>query len=236
MSEIDNAIKECDLMIDRIIESDAELKENYAIITSIKGVARQNGACLLIFTNNFRRFDLDARKIACYYGVAPFGKDSGTSIHSPAKTSHFANKLIKSLLGQAAHCAKKFNPEIREYYNRLIGRGKKPQVALNNVKNKLIRIIVALVRKKVYYDPKTYMFYNAKFTDVKQMLNSQNDLDRNIEYVVSPNTRLINELNKHPTLIVYMCAPFCKGAHTYNNRSIILFHPLSVEILAIFVF
>ena len=77
MSEIDNAIKECDLMIDRIIESDAELKENYAIITSIKGVARQNGACLLIFTNNFRRFDLDARKIACYYGVAPFGKDSG---------------------------------------------------------------------------------------------------------------------------------------------------------------
>ena len=142
MSEIDNAIKECDLMIDRIIESDAELKENYAIITSIKGVARQNGACLLIFTNNFRRFDLDARKIACYYGVAPFGKDSGTSIHSPAKTSHFANKLIKSLLGQAAHCAKKFNPEIREYYNRLIGRGKKPQVALNNVKNKLIRIIV----------------------------------------------------------------------------------------------
>ena len=172
MSEIDNAIKECDLMIDRIIESDAELKENYAIITSIKGVARQNGACLLIFTNNSRRFDLDARKIACYYGVAPFGKDSGTSIHSPAKTSHFANKLIKSLLGQAAHCAKKFNPEIREYYNRLIGRGKKPQVALNNVKNKLIRIIVALVRKKVYYDPKTYMFYNAKFTDVKQMLNS----------------------------------------------------------------
>ena len=53
-----------------------------------------------------------------------------------------------------------------------IGRGKKPQVALNNVKNKLIRIIVALVRKKVYYDPKTYMFYNAKFTDVKKMLNS----------------------------------------------------------------
>ena len=47
MSEIDNAIKECDLMIDRIIESDAELKENYAIITSIKGVARQNGAVCL---------------------------------------------------------------------------------------------------------------------------------------------------------------------------------------------
>ena len=47
---------------------------------------------------------------------------------------------------------------------------------------------------------------------------------------------LQDEPNKHPTLIVYMCAPFCKGADTYNNGSIILFHPLSVEILAIFVF
>ena len=74
MSEIDNAIKECDLMIDRIIESDAELKENYAIITSIKGVARQNGACLLIFTNNFRRFDLDARKNSLLLWCCPVWK------------------------------------------------------------------------------------------------------------------------------------------------------------------
>ncbi len=53
IAEIDKAIKECDARIDRIIESDSELTENYAIVTSIKGVARQNGACLLIFTNNF---------------------------------------------------------------------------------------------------------------------------------------------------------------------------------------
>ena len=28
-------------------------------------------------------------------------------VSTPAKANHFANKLIKSLLGQAAHCAKK---------------------------------------------------------------------------------------------------------------------------------
>lgn len=102
IAEIDKAIKECDEMIDRIISEDPELAENYAIVTSIKGVARQNGACILIYTNNFRRFDMDARKIACYYGVAPFGKESGCRVHSSAHTSHFSNKLIKSLLGQAA--------------------------------------------------------------------------------------------------------------------------------------
>lgn len=159
MAEIDKVIKDCDDMIDKIIQADEELRENYEIITSIKGIARQNGACMLIFTNNFKRFDMDARKIACYYGVAPFGKESGTSVHSPARTSHFANKLIKSLLSQAAQIAKIFNPEIKEYYERLIERGKKHSVALNNVKNKLLRIIVALVKKKIKYDPETYKYY-----------------------------------------------------------------------------
>lgn len=166
MAEIDKAIKECDDMIDKIILDDDELKENYEIVTSIKGVARQNGACLLIFTNNFKRFEMDARKIACYYGVAPFGKESGTSVHSPARTSHFANKLIKSLLSQAAQIAKIFNPEIKDYYERLIERGKKHSVALNNVKNKILRIIVALVKKKTKYDPETYKYYKNRL-DIK---------------------------------------------------------------------
>ena len=162
IAEIDKAIKECDTMIDKIIADDPELAENYAIVTSIKGVARQNGACLLIYTNNFKRFDMDARKIACYYGVAPFGKESGSSVHSPARTSHFANKLIKSLLSQSAQIARIFCPEIKEYYEGLIKRGKKHSVAINNVKNKLLRIIVALVKKKTIYDPQSYKFYRDR--------------------------------------------------------------------------
>lgn len=170
IKEIDSAIKECDAMIDKIISEDPELAENYAIITSIKGVARQNGACLLIYTDNFRRFGLDARKIACYYGVAPFGRESGKSVHSPARTSHFSNKMIKSLLGQAARIACIFCDEMKEYYQRLIKRGKHPSVAINNVKNKLLRIIVALVRKRTKYDPDSYKFYrdrlDKKFSSV----------------------------------------------------------------------
>ena len=39
IAEINKTIAECDKAIDSIIEADEELKENYAIITSIKGVA-----------------------------------------------------------------------------------------------------------------------------------------------------------------------------------------------------
>lgn len=40
----------------------------------------------------------DARQFACYAGVAPFGHQSGNSIHGTPHVSHLANKQIKSLL------------------------------------------------------------------------------------------------------------------------------------------
>ena len=156
LEALDKSIKECDKMIDELIDSDVELRENYEIITSIKGVARQNGACLLIFTNNFKRFDNDPRKIACYYGVAPFSKQSGSSLHTNGATSHFSNRMLTSLLTQAAQAARRYCPEIKAYYDGLIARGKHKAVALNNVKCKLLTIITALIKKRQNYDPQIY--------------------------------------------------------------------------------
>ena len=159
------SIAQCDSMIDQLIQSDDELRENYEIITSITGVARQNGACLLIFTNNFTRFNMDPRKIACYYGVAPFAKQSGSSLHTNGSTSHFSNRLLTSLLTQAAQAAKRYCPEIKDYYEGLIARGKHRSVALNNVKCKLLTIITALVRKKQKYDPYVYVLNRDKYRE-----------------------------------------------------------------------
>lgn len=146
-------IAKCDKEMLDIINQDEELKEIYEIITSMKGFALQNAAAMMVYTNNFSRFDLDARKLACYYGVAPFGKDSGTSVHVSPHTSKFAHSMLKSLLSEAAQCAVIYCPEMRAYYERLKARGKKPMVAINNVKNKIIHIIVAMVRNKQKYNP-----------------------------------------------------------------------------------
>lgn len=153
IAEIEKAIEECDKEMRRLIMEDEELKENFEIITSIKGVALQNATGLIVYTNNFRKFDFDARKIACYYGVAPFGKISGTSVKSQPHVSKLANRMLKSLLSEAAKCAIRFCDEIRDYYTRMIANGKKHGVAINNVRNKMIRIIVAMVRDKQKYNP-----------------------------------------------------------------------------------
>lgn len=63
IAEINKTIAECDKAIDSIIEADEELKENYAIITSIKGVARQNATCMLVYTNNFKNSDMTQERL-----------------------------------------------------------------------------------------------------------------------------------------------------------------------------
>lgn len=148
VSELNKEVEKIDKRIAALIKADVELAEVFTIVTSVPGMGTQNAVCLMVYTDNFRLFNYDARKIACYYGIAPFGKDSGTSVHSDPRVHYMANRQIKAMLTQAALVAVKFNPVMARYYARLVERGKKKQVALNNVKNKLVHLVTAMVRKR----------------------------------------------------------------------------------------
>ena len=71
ITEINKAIAKCDEKIRDIISSDEELREVFDIITSMPGIGAQNATCLMVYTDNFTKFDMNSRKIACYYGIAP---------------------------------------------------------------------------------------------------------------------------------------------------------------------
>ena len=152
VTELNKEIEKIDKRIAELIDSDDELAQVFNIVTSIPGIGTQNAVCLMVYTDNFRRFNFDSRKIACYYGIAPFGRDSGTSVHTDPHVHYMANRQIKAMLSQAALSAARFNPVIASYYSRLIARGKKRQIVLNNVKNKLVHIVTAMVRNKQLFD------------------------------------------------------------------------------------
>ena len=152
VTELNKEIEKIDKRISELIDSDDELAQVFTIVTSIPGIGTQNAVCLMVYTDNFRRFNFDSRKIACYYGIAPFGRDSGTSVHTDPHVHYMANRQIKAMLSQAALSAARFNPVIASYYSRLIAKGKKRQIVLNNVKNKLVHIVTAMVRNKQFFD------------------------------------------------------------------------------------
>lgn len=150
MDVLKEEIKQTELQIKELIKEEQELQVNYELITSIKGVGFASAIHLLIATENFTRFT-EARKFACYSGVAPFKNESGTSIRGKARTSYLANRKIKSLLTMAAISAVNHQPELKTKYERKLSQGKAKMVALNMIRFELIERIFAVIKRQTPY-------------------------------------------------------------------------------------
>lgn len=133
--------------IKEIIDEDEKLKKNFTYATSVKGIGFIITAFMLVTTSNFTSFD-NGRKYACYAGIAPFEYTSGISIKGKTKTSHLANKKIKSLLSNGANSASRWDPEIRAYYKRKIEEGKDHKVVINAICCKLVNRVFAVVKRQ----------------------------------------------------------------------------------------
>ena len=150
MEVMEVEIKEAKQGIEELIESDNGLKVNYDLVKSVQGIGFVTAVHLLIVTENFTRFS-NARKFACYAGVAPFEHSSGSSIRGRTKVSPLANKKIKSLLTLAAICAVKHDPELKAKYAQKIQEGKAKMSALNMIRFKLIERVFAVIKRQSPY-------------------------------------------------------------------------------------
>jgi len=132
--------------MEQIIEAEASISKNYKLIRSVIGIGLVNSVLFLVYTCNFQSFK-DARKYACYGGVAPFENSSGTSIKGKTRVSHLANKRIKVNLSNAARSAIQNDPELHLYYERKAKEGKEHGIIMNAVKFKLITRVFAVVNR-----------------------------------------------------------------------------------------
>ena len=157
IKQIDKQIKDIEHKMLFLLKSDPDLNRLYKLINSVVGVGMQTSIYLLIHTWGFTSFDTP-RQLACYCGIAPFSKRSGTSIRGKSQVSHIANKKLKTLLHMCALNAIRYDPNIKAYYERKIQEGKHRMNVLNNVRNKLVYRIWAVVSSGQEYD-KNYNLY-----------------------------------------------------------------------------
>lgn len=143
-------LKSLDELIEQTICKEDDLRQLYELLISIKGVGLIISATLLVYTNGFTAF-ADARKFACYIGIAPFARTSGSSIRIPAKVSHIANKNLKGLISCGASCAAIHDLELRAYYHRRISEGKNKFKVQNAIRNKFLHRIFAVVKRGTPY-------------------------------------------------------------------------------------
>ena len=158
--EISNEIKvqidECvyrigniDKRIKELINCDEEVKKNFDLATSVKGVGFVIASFMLVTTNNFTSFE-NGRKYACYSGIAPFENASG-NYQGRSQVNHLANKRIKALLSSGANSAYRWDPEIKKYYERKTKEGKHHNLVINAVKCKLVNRVFAVIKRQTPY-------------------------------------------------------------------------------------
>lgn len=150
IANLNKNLKTINTQITTIINSEYSLKTNHKLVQSIPGVGIQTATYLLIVTKNFTCFT-DARKLACYSGIAPFPYQSGTSIKGRNKVSQLADKKLKSLLNMCALSTKKYDPDIKLYYERKVKEGKNKMLVINNLRNKILARIFAVVKRQQPY-------------------------------------------------------------------------------------
>ena len=144
-------VKFIENMLNDIVNSHQELKQNLKRITSIPGVGKVTAWTLIAKTNGFTRL-LNPRKLGCFCGVVPFDQQSGTSIKTKPRVSKMADKELKTVLQMCAmRTVRMQNSSLRKYYLRKVEQGKNKMLVLNNIRNKIIHLVLALIKNKSFY-------------------------------------------------------------------------------------
>ena len=79
LNALEKDLDKIDKEIDQTIKEDPQLQHLFRLVTSVKGIGRVTAIQAIVATNEFKSIT-EAKKFACYAGVAPFEHTSGTSI------------------------------------------------------------------------------------------------------------------------------------------------------------
>jgi transposase len=94
---------------------------------------------------------LNRKAIAALVGVAPLNSDSGKF---RGKRKVWGGRAdVRAVLYMATLTATRWNPRIREFYNRLLDAGKPKKVALTACMRKLLTILNAMLNQGKPWDP-----------------------------------------------------------------------------------
>jgi len=147
---INKEIKKLEKLLKSIITK--EFKKEYELLNSINGVGVKLIATIISILNSFKTFD-NSKRACRYIGITPAIYESGTSVKGKASITKRGNPFARKVLYMATLSATIHNPLIKEYYNRLISKGKAKMTALIACANKLLRIAYGVLKNNTKFNP-----------------------------------------------------------------------------------
>ena len=139
---LEEELDDLDEQLRQIIEEDPEYKQKSALLQTVPGVGPVTATTLVSELPELG--SVNRQVIAALVGVAPMNRDSG---RMRGRRRVFGGRAaVRTALYMAVLSAIKWNPRIKEFYERLVANGKENKVAMTACMRKLIIILNAMTR------------------------------------------------------------------------------------------
>lgn len=144
-----DAIDAIEAEIDQMTDDNTQWREKRRRLQTIPGVGKIVSAVMVSEMPELGQ--LNNKQAAALVGTAPFNKDSGNM--RGRRVIYGGRATARSALYMAAVTATRWNPPIRDFYLRLIAKGKPFKVAITACMRKLIVYMNAMLRDQVDWQP-----------------------------------------------------------------------------------
>jgi len=144
LRQLERHLEKLDARIEKELLADAERAELYELLQTVPGVGPGVARTLLVDLPELGH--LGRREIASLVGVAPYARDSGKV--RGVRRIRGGRASVRTVLYLAAMSAARFNPVLREVYQRLRQAGKPPKLAFVAVARKLLVTLNAIARER----------------------------------------------------------------------------------------
>ena len=163
ISRFDTQIKKIEKELQKQIDQHPDLKKTVSDLDSIPGVGLLLAANFLVATDGFKNeLAVQYRKSAAFIGICPYEFNSGTSVHKRPRTPKYGPPRLRKLLHLAARSVVTHKVEFQRYYEFKQIEGKEKSLIINNVSNKILKIMCAIVRtQRPYVD--NYVSVHPKY-------------------------------------------------------------------------
>lgn len=145
-------IKKIEKELEKLIDKHPDFKNSVKFLRSIPGVGMLLSANFLVTTDGFmNEMAFQYRKASAYIGICPYQHSSGTSVYKKPRIPKYGPARLRKLLHLAARSVVTHNEQFSLYYNQKLAQGKEKKIVLNNVSNKLLKIMCAVTRTQKQY-------------------------------------------------------------------------------------
>lgn len=160
---LSQSIAQVEKLIKEHVNNCEKLRHQVKLLKSIKGIGDKTAWRILVEIHVEDGKNLNVKAQVAHAGLAPKERKSGSSVNGKPRICKVGNAKLRSSLYMPAMSAIQNNPKLKEFYEKLISKGKLKMVALVAVMRKLLVYAIGVLRNNTPFDPNWIKIQQEKF-------------------------------------------------------------------------